>query len=99
MAVSPAGATPRPWIAPAATGPTCWRHAVGSPRRRWGSFASSGTLARPRAVRPRSPRAMNPTDLVDRDSLRTDVPDFAPGDSLKVHVRVVEGTRERVQIF
>ena len=32
-------------------------------------------------------------------SLRTDVPDFAPGDTLKVHVRVVEGTRERVQIF
>jgi large subunit ribosomal protein L19 len=44
-------------------------------------------------------RAMNPTDLVDQDSLRTDVPDFVPGDTLKVHVRVVEGTRERVQIF
>ena len=42
---------------------------------------------------------MNPTDLVDRDSLRTDVPDFRPGDTLKVHVRVVEGTRERVQVF
>ena len=42
---------------------------------------------------------MNPTDLVDRDSLRTDVPDFRPGDTLKVHVRVVEGTRQRVQVF
>jgi large subunit ribosomal protein L19 len=42
---------------------------------------------------------MNPTDIIDRDNLRTDVPDFAPGDTLKVHVRVVEGTRERVQIF
>src|SRR5712664_1021821 len=42
---------------------------------------------------------MNPTDLVDRDSLRDDVPEFAPGDTLKVHVRVVEGTRERVQVF
>ncbi|MBW3651704.1 MAG: 50S ribosomal protein L19 [Actinobacteria bacterium] len=42
---------------------------------------------------------MNPTDLVDRSSLRDDVPEFGPGDSLKVHVRVVEGTRERVQIF
>jgi len=31
---------------------------------------------------------MNPTDLVDRSSLRDDVPDFAPGDTLKVHVRV-----------
>ncbi|MBI1845111.1 MAG: 50S ribosomal protein L19 [Actinobacteria bacterium] len=42
---------------------------------------------------------MNPTDLIDRTSLRSDVPSFAPGDTLKVHVRVVEGTRERVQLF
>jgi large subunit ribosomal protein L19 len=42
---------------------------------------------------------MKPTDLVDRDSLRDDVPAFGPGDTLKVHVRVVEGSRERVQIF
>jgi len=42
---------------------------------------------------------MNPTDLVDQSSLRDDIPDFAPGDTLKVHVRVVEGNRERVQIF
>ena len=42
---------------------------------------------------------MNPTDLVDRASLRTDVPPFSPGDNLKVHVRVVEGSKERVQIF
>ncbi len=42
---------------------------------------------------------MNPTDLIDRESLRDDVPDFAPGDTLKVHVRVVEGNRERVQVF
>ena len=38
---------------------------------------------------------MNPTDIVDRENLRDDVPDFRPGDTLKVHVRVVEGTRER----
>ena len=42
---------------------------------------------------------MNPTDLVDRASLRTDIPDFAPGDTVKVHVRVVEGNRQRVQLF
>jgi large subunit ribosomal protein L19 len=42
---------------------------------------------------------MNPTDLVDRASLRDDVPAFSPGDTLKVHVRVVEGARERVQVF
>jgi large subunit ribosomal protein L19 len=42
---------------------------------------------------------MQPTDLVDQSSLRDDIPDFAPGDTLKVHVRVVEGNRERVQVF
>jgi large subunit ribosomal protein L19 len=42
---------------------------------------------------------MNPTDLVDQQRLRDDIPDFAPGDNLKVHVRVVEGNKERVQIF
>jgi large subunit ribosomal protein L19 len=42
---------------------------------------------------------MNATDLVDRAHLRTDIPAFGPGDTLKVHVRVVEGSRERVQVF
>ena len=42
---------------------------------------------------------MNRTDLIDQASLRSDVPDFAPGDTLKVHVRVVEGSKERVQMF
>ena len=42
---------------------------------------------------------MNPTDLVDRATLRDDIPDFRPGDTVKVHVRVVEGSRERIQIF
>ncbi|SHE74285.1 LSU ribosomal protein L19P [Ferrithrix thermotolerans DSM 19514] len=42
---------------------------------------------------------MHPTDIVDQDSLRSDIPDFAPGDTLKVHVRVVEGDKERIQVF
>ena len=42
---------------------------------------------------------MNKTDLVDREYLRTDVPEFRPGDTVKVHVRVVEAGRERVQVF
>jgi large subunit ribosomal protein L19 len=42
---------------------------------------------------------MHPTEIIDRDSLRDDVPAFRPGDTLKVHVRVVEGSRERVQVF
>ena len=42
---------------------------------------------------------MKPTDLVDQTSLRSDIPAFGPGDQVKVHVRVVEGNRERVQVF
>jgi large subunit ribosomal protein L19 len=42
---------------------------------------------------------MRPTEIIDRDGLRDDVPEFRPGDTLKVHVRVVEGARERVQVF
>ena len=42
---------------------------------------------------------MHPTETIDRDSLRDDVPEFRPGDTVKVHVRVVEGNRERVQVF
>jgi len=42
---------------------------------------------------------MESTDLVDQQYLRDDVPDFGPGDELKVHVRVVEGNRERIQVF
>jgi len=42
---------------------------------------------------------MNKTDLVEQPYLRSDIPDFRPGDTVKVHVRVVEGSRERVQVF
>ncbi len=42
---------------------------------------------------------MNTTDLIEQPFLRTDLPAFRPGDTVKVHVRVVEGNRERVQVF
>ena len=42
---------------------------------------------------------MKTTDLVDNQNLRTDIPAFGPGDELKVHVRVVESGKERVQVF
>jgi large subunit ribosomal protein L19 len=42
---------------------------------------------------------MHTLDQLDSASLRTDVPDFRAGDTLKVHVKVVEGTRSRVQVF
>ena len=42
---------------------------------------------------------MNTTDLVEQSYLRKGLPQFRPGDTVKVHVRVVEGNRERVQVF
>lgn len=42
---------------------------------------------------------MKLTDHIDNENLREDIPEFSPGDTVKVHVRVVEGSRERVQIF
>jgi large subunit ribosomal protein L19 len=42
---------------------------------------------------------MNTLDALDADSLRSDIPTFRPGDTVKVHVRVVEGTRSRIQVF
>ena len=42
---------------------------------------------------------MKLTDEIDKTSLKEDVPEFSPGDTVKVHVRVVEGNRERTQIF
>jgi large subunit ribosomal protein L19 len=42
---------------------------------------------------------MNKTDVIEQSFLRSDIPDFRPGDTVKVHVRVVEGSRERVQVF
>jgi len=42
---------------------------------------------------------MQTLDSLDAVSLRSDIPDFRPGDTVKVHVRVVEGNRERIQVF
>src|SRR3974390_1938119 len=53
----------------------------------------------PPGRRDRRNSLMPPTETIDRDSLRDDIPDFRPGDTVKVHVRVVEGSRERVQVF
>ncbi len=42
---------------------------------------------------------MNKVDVVERSRLRDDIPEFWPGDSVRVNVRVVEGTRARIQAF
>jgi large subunit ribosomal protein L19 len=48
---------------------------------------------------PKELHPMQITDAVERAQLRDDLPDFRPGDTVKVHVRVVEGGRERIQVF
>ena len=42
---------------------------------------------------------MNIIQSLEQEQLRTDIPAFAPGDTVRVHVKVVEGTRERIQMF
>jgi len=42
---------------------------------------------------------MQKLDFVDAASLRSDIPDFRPGDTVKVHVNIIEGNRSRVQVF
>ncbi len=42
---------------------------------------------------------MNKVDLVEKPRLRDDLPDFRPGDTVRVHVRVAEAGRERIQVF
>jgi large subunit ribosomal protein L19 len=42
---------------------------------------------------------MNPIDTIEAEQLRSDIPDFKPGDTVKVHVRVIEGDKERLQVF
>lgn len=42
---------------------------------------------------------MNIISVLEQEQLRKDIPDFCPGDTVKVHVKVVEGNRERIQVF
>jgi large subunit ribosomal protein L19 len=42
---------------------------------------------------------MNPIEAIEREQLRDDIPDFKSGDSVRVHVKVVEGEKERIQVF
>jgi large subunit ribosomal protein L19 len=54
----------------------------------------NATAAKSKEVSP-----MNTLDFVDKASLRDDIPDFGPGDTVNVHVKVIEGSKERIQVF
>ena len=42
---------------------------------------------------------MNIIQALEEEQLRSDIPEFRPGDTVKVHAKIVEGTRERIQVF
>ena len=42
---------------------------------------------------------MNIIEALEKEQLRSDIPVFAPGDTVRVHAKIVEGTRERIQVF
>ena len=42
---------------------------------------------------------MNIIDVLEKEQLRSDIPEFRAGDTVKVHVKVVEGSHERIQVF
>ncbi len=42
---------------------------------------------------------MNIIDKIEREGMRKDVPDFESGDTVRVHVKIVEGDKERIQVF
>jgi large subunit ribosomal protein L19 len=54
---------------------------------------------RPGAANNKEVSPMNTLDFVDQASLRDDIPTFSPGDTVNVHVKVIEGSKERIQVF
>jgi len=42
---------------------------------------------------------MNPIEAIEREQLQANIPDFKPGDTVRVHVKVIEGEKERIQVF
>lgn len=42
---------------------------------------------------------MNIIEALEKEQLRSDIPEFRPGDTVRVHAKIVEGTRERIQVF
>ncbi len=80
-------------------GSSCRR---GTPRRtirRTNERAQARPTRRPRPAAEASRRKNAELDAVDAPSLRDDIPPFRAGDTLKVHVKVIEGNRSRIQVF
>jgi ribosomal protein L19 len=67
-------------------------HRPGNRQRRFAQAV--GCAANRKEVSP-----MNTLDFVDQTSLRDDIPTFSPGDTINVHVKVIEGNKQRIQVF
>ena len=50
-------------------------------------------------IREEKTMSTNIIERIDREQMRYDMADFRPGDSVKVHIRIIEGNKERVQVF
>src|SRR5947208_16912205 len=81
-----------PATRPLGTGPTSWSTIRGTELR----YPEGGCYHREPVS---GPFDMNKIDLVEKPRLRDDLPEFRPGDTVKVHARVVEAGRERIQVF
>src|SRR5689334_18946358 len=109
MVPSPAGATRRPWSGPARVGRTSSARiadragpANGRAILRRRSTRSTRIPTLPAASgcrRTDKERPVNVLDEIVSDQLRTDLPEIASGDTVKVSAKVVEGNRERIQVF
>jgi large subunit ribosomal protein L19 len=67
-------------------------HQLGESRRICAQVAARSPTAR-------NYQEMNTLDFVDQASLRDDIPAFGPGDTVNVHVKVIEGNKQRIQVF
>ena len=63
------------------------------------SFGCAICTRLPGAANNKEVSPMNTLDFVDQASLRDDIPTFSPGDTVNVHVKVIEGSKERIQVF
>jgi large subunit ribosomal protein L19 len=83
-------------------GPVCSRLLRDTPdarTHRLGDRAPSAQVVARSRDRKEVSSSMNTLDFLDKASLRDDIPAFSPGDTVNVHVKVIEGAKERIQVF
>src|SRR5690606_27929762 len=84
--------------APGNGAPTYWKRRP-SPRRKQSGRPTWSGKDRSFTGRRKGGTGMDIVHAIGREQMRKDIPDFKPGDTVSVHVKVVEGNRERIQVF